>query len=130
MAIVEGFYDEIGFSESMCSGFDWSNTSLEVSFQQGIDLGPNHPLANAFRFSSPCCLLFEGVIKSKLRISHWISAPNNFKHHYFEKLDLPEPEEGVEYTEFYLEGVMPANNPTGWFVWDIVALRVKLDDLK
>ena len=127
--MVNGFYDELGFSESVCSGFKWSGNSLEVFFQNGIDLGSNHPLSNSFKFGDPCRLLFDGVIKSKLRVSHLISSPNNFEHHYFENLDLHTSNEEDEYIPFYLEGVMMATSPTGWFVWDLVAQTFTFDDL-
>ena len=130
MTIVEGFFDEIGFSESVCSSFAWSGNSLEILFQYGVDLGgSNHPLNSGFKFDAPCRLLFDGVVKSKLRVSHLVDEPNNFEDHYFEKRGLPELKEGIGYTDYCLEGMMKATNPTGWFVWDIVAERFFFDDL-
>lgn len=121
---------EIGFSESVCSRFTWSGNSLEIIFQGGIDVGgSDHPLNSSFKFDAPCRLLFNGVVKSKLRVSHLIGEPNNFEDRYFEKTDLSEAKENIKYTDFHLEGMMLATNPTGWFVWNIVAESFIFDDL-
>ena len=130
MTIVEGFFDEIGFSESVCSCFTWSENSLEISFLCGVDLGGSeHPLNSRFQFDAPCRLLFEGVVKSELRVSNLVNEPDNFEDHYFEKTNLPEPKKNISYTDYHLEGMMKATDPMGWFVWNIVAERFFFDDL-
>ena len=130
MTIVESFFDEIGLSESLCTDFKWNGNSLEVFFQKGVDIGgSDHPLSGVFRFDATCRFIFKGVVKSKLRVSHLISETNNFEEKYFEKKDLPESEGGDNYNTYHLEGTMKATNPTGWFVWNIVAERFFFDDL-
>lgn len=131
MTIIEGFYDEVGFSESTCSSVKWDGDSLELLFETGVSLGGSeHPLAGSFKFGSPCRIKFEGIIKSKVKISHLISRPNNFERHFFENTDLPAAKDGVNYFEFDVEGMMMGMTPTGWFTWDIVAEKFYFDDLK
>jgi hypothetical protein len=131
MSFIEGFFDEIGFFESVCSSFEWSGDKLLVNFEKGIDIrGSDHPLTESLGVDEPCRVVFEGVVTSKLKVSKFVCMPNIFDVHYFEKDGLPEQDSTKSYEEFYMEGVMKATDPEGWFVWDIVAEKVTLNDLK
>ena len=131
MTIIEGFYDEVGFSESTCTSVKWNGDSLELFFESGVSLGgSDHPLAESFDFGNPCKIKFEGITSSKLKISHLISKPNNFETIIFEKDDLPPQKKGEVYSEYDVEGMMMGMTPTGWFTWDIIAEKFYFDDLK
>jgi hypothetical protein len=131
MSLIEGFFDEIGFFESVCYSFEWSGDKLLVNFEKGVDVGgSDHPLTESFGDDEPCRVVFEGVVASKLEVSKLISRPNNFDVYYFEKDGLPEQDSTKSYEEFYMEGVMKAIDHQGWFVWDIVAEKFTLNDLK
>ncbi|AJQ92697.1 hypothetical protein [Gynuella sunshinyii] len=131
MSVIEGFFDEIGFFESVCTSFEWVGDTLIVSFDKGIDLGSSeHPLADSLGVDAPCKLIFDGVVKSKLKVSKLVNKPNDFDVYYFEKKDLPEKSSSIDYEEFYMEGSMLATDPNGWFVWDVIAEKAKIDNLK
>ncbi|MEG0132323.1 MAG: hypothetical protein RR677_12735 [Acinetobacter sp.] len=131
MSIVEGFFNEIGFFESVCTSVEWIGDKLIVGFDKGIDLGGSvHPLAYSLGVNEPCRLIFDGVVKSKLKVSKLINKPNDFEVHYFAKEGLPEIDPSVHYEEFYMEGAMHATEPDGWFIWDLIAEKAKIDDLK
>jgi len=131
MSLIDGFFDEISFFQSICSSFQWREDKLIVNFDKGVDLrGSSHPLADSLKEDEPCRVIYEGVVESKLKISQLISKPNNFDVHYFEKEALPKRDSIHSYEEFYMEGTIKGDNPQGWFTWDIVAKKVTLDDLK
>ena len=131
MSIVEGFFSEIGFFESSCTSIEWISDKLIVHFENGVDVGgSDHPLADSFGVDEPCKIVYEGVIKSRLKVSELISKPNNFDVHYFDKDDLPQKNLQKNYEEFYMEGDMKAIEAKGWFVWGIISERVLFDDLK
>lgn len=131
MTIVANYYDEVGFFESTCSTINWHDDTLELFFEKGVSLGgSDHPLAESFDLTKPCRVIFEGVVKSNLKVSHFISHPNNFDVHHFVKDDLPAAKINHTYTEFDVEGMMQATTPTGWFTWDITAEKFYFDDLE
>lgn len=131
MSTIKNFFDEVGFSESVCTRLHWNRDILELYFSEGISLGGStHPLADIFIFNSPCRIIFEGVIKSQLRVSHLVQQPNQFEDIHFEKNDLPSRDTGKQYSEFEIEGTMLATSPTGWFNWYIYAENFYFDDLK
>jgi hypothetical protein len=130
MTIVEGYFDEIGFSESECTNFHWSDADLVVEFSRGIDLGGSrHPLSGSFMFDQPCRMIFKGVVFSDLSVSEYLGAPNKFRTIHFEKSGLPGQREGESYDEYHLEGSMQATEPKGWFNWELKAESFALDDL-
>jgi hypothetical protein len=131
MAIITGFFEEIGFFESICKSFEWVDNDLVVSFEKGIDIGGSeHPLSDSLKIEEPCNLIFKDVVQSKLKISTLISQPNNFDVLNIEKEDLPGKKSNIEYSDFYMEGTMRAGEPKGWFTWDVVADSMILDNLK
>lgn len=131
MTKIEDFFEEIGFFESICIGIHWENDTLFLDFESGVDVGDsNHPLNTKFRYDQPCTLIFEGVISSKLRVSHLVKKPNDFVDYHFNKDGFPLKKDGETYEEFYLEGTMKATDPQGWYNWDIIARKVILDDKK
>lgn len=130
MTIVEGYFDEIGFSESECTNLTWSGGDLIVEFSRGIDLGGScHPLSGSFMFDHPCRMIFKGVVFSDLKVSEYLGAPNRFRTTQFERSGLPTEKAGVSYCEFHLEGSMQATEPKGWFNWELKAEGFALDDL-
>lgn len=131
MTIVEGYFDEIGFSESECTNFQWIDANLVVDFSRGIDLGGSrHPLSGSLLFDKPCRVIFTDVVFSNLSVSEYLGAPNIFRTVPFEKNDLPTELEGENYDEYHLEGTMQATNPKGWFNWELKARNFALDDLR
>jgi hypothetical protein len=131
MSVIEVFFDEIGFFESICTSIEWADDYLVVGFEQGIDLGGSkHPLADSLGINEPCKLIFEGVTHSTLKISKLISQPNHFEVHILQQENLGQTNSNLYDEHFYMEGSMRARDPHGWFVWDIVAKKGKIDDLK
>ncbi|KAF0812567.1 hypothetical protein IGB42_02856 [Andreprevotia sp. IGB-42] len=129
MTAVKGFFDEIGFSEAICTGFEWKGNDLEVFFEKGVDIsGSVHPLAEKFSFESPCKITFSDVAKSGLKISRLVALPNSFETSIVERTADPFPVGGIH--DFHLEGFMDGNPEKRWFVWTLSAKEAYFDDLE
>lgn len=130
MTQVREYFDDLGFSEARCSGFKWVGDQLTVDFAKGVDLGnPEHPLASHFAYGAPCRILYNGVIKSRLKISVSRNEGVSFDEVLIENDSLAAPQVDASYKEYYMEGVMVWEGLDCWFTWDLVARDALLDDL-
>jgi hypothetical protein len=131
MALVEGYFDEVGYWGAICTHVQWDGSTLIADFSKGFAVGgSSHPLAGSLKLEDPCRLIFRGVVESKLKISEALDEHNSFQRHHYERNDLPHKKEDVQYNEYFMEGTMKAMDVEGWFTWDIVAEEFIVDDLK
>ncbi len=127
MIEVDGYFNELHFTECMFDKFTFEKNKLIVHIEKGLGVMGDHPLIinNSEFFIGNCQLIFEEVCFSERRIHEYIGDPQKGNFKPTEKIiDMPFQPRDDSYKVFEIEGIF--NNPMSWIDWTIKAKRFKL----
>jgi hypothetical protein len=131
MALVKGYFDELHFTESNISGFEFLGNDLIIHIESGLAIYGEHPLSDSQTMSEPCHLIFKNVIFSERTLNIYAGDPkiDGFKGRQKIIDDVNQAaNDKKNYQEYSIEGVL--QTPKAWVTWDIVAEEFYIDDLK
>lgn len=131
MTIIKGYYDEIHFTESNISGFEFVDGDLIINIESGLVVGEEHPLADSLKMSEPCRLIFQNVTSSQRDLDIYAGDPktDGFRESKTIVDDVNSVLSSESSQEYGIEGVW-LTEPKAWITWDISAESFCVDDLK
>lgn len=131
MAIAEGYYDELHWTECKIESFEFIGCNLEVYIKSGLEIYGEHPFSNAHDPKKSCKAIFTNVLSSVRSLNEYDDNPNSngFKGEkkIVDKLEH-QKQSDINYEDYSIEGVW--QNPESWLDWEILAENFYLDDLK
>jgi hypothetical protein len=129
--IVKENFDDLQFTESNISGFQFSGNDLMVDIHSGLEIYGNHPLSETHKTSDPCRLIFKNVVSSKRILDIYAGDPktDGFKESQtiIDETPISQKTEN-SYEDYLVEGVL--YEPKSWLTWFITAESFYLDNLK
>ncbi len=130
MTYIRGYFDDLHFTESNISGFQFSGKDLVITIDSGLAIYDEHPLKDHHRMSDPCRLVFKNVVSSQRHLDIYAGDPktDGFRESKTVTDKLNNDSTSQSYEEYSLEGVLL--QPKAWVTWDILAEDFYLDDLK
>lgn len=131
MSIVKGYYDEIHFTESNISGFEFVDKDLIINIKSGLAIYGEHPLADSLKMTEPCRLMFKNVASSQRYLAIYAGDPkvDGFKERKIITDELNSSPSSESSQEYGVEGVL-LTEPQAWVDWKITAEEFYVDDLK
>ena len=131
MSIVRGYYDEIHFTESNISGFEFVDQDLIINIESGLAIYGEHPLADSLKMSEPCRLIFKNVASSQRYLAVYAGDPktDGFIERKIITDDINQSVSLESSQEYGVEGVL-LTKPQAWVDWKITAEDFYVDDLK
>lgn len=133
MTIIEGYFEELDFSQSNIESFEFIDSDLIVNIISCLDISQKHPLfEKRMTWKEPCRIIFEKVVSSvRLFYEYDENSPDNYKpvRKIIDQVNyVYNPDEDLAFEEFDIEGLL--QSPKGWLSWEICAEKFYLDDLK
>lgn len=133
MTIVKGYYDEIHFTESNISGFEFVDGDLIINIKSGLAIYGEHPLADSLKMSEPCRLIFKNVTSSQRELDIYAGDPktDGFKETkaITDEINSNSSFASKSCQEYGVEGIF-ITEPLAWVDWRITAEEFYVDDLK
>jgi hypothetical protein len=130
MTIIKIDYDDIHFTESNISGFEFSQNDLIVNFKSGLEIYGDYP-HDIHKMSDPCRLVFKNVSSSKRILDIYAGDPrvDGFRESktILDDLSLHQYDDSLS-MEYSVEGVLL--EPKSWLTWYISAQDFFFDNLK
>jgi hypothetical protein len=130
MTYIQGYFDELHFTESNISGFEFLESDLVITIDSGLVIYGEHPLTDSHKMSDPCRLVFKNIVSSKRYLDIYAGDPkvDGFKESKTIIDNISPVSVGLPCKEYSLEGLLL--DPKAWLTWDILAEDFYLDDLK
>lgn len=121
MTIVEGYYDELHWTECNIESFKFIGCDLEVYIKSGLEVYGEHPLSNTHNSKEPFKVIFSNVISS-IRSLNEYDENYNYSRFKGEKKIVDklhnQQKSDINYEDYSIEGVWL--NPKGWLDWKIL----------